>query len=319
MRRILLLALIAGAAPAGAQARYLPQAEPLYYHSVNPYRMYVVVRGDTVGEPVRSRNAERHVWRQSGEGLAVDVRIDDVPGERPRVWDVLQVSPRGVVTAIPVGEKDHQGRWDFVLRLPADGDLRPGRVWHDTLSITAGENAFQAWRELRVDRIADTLGSRIAVVRGTGTLRYRDTWPAARGKTWWIDVTGPMEETFLFDLDHGRMSMRQWRMELRGTAGLPSRAGGTDTLPAGLISANTTRAISAARWRRLAREDFVTKSLRPGPRRAIFSAAESRRPGAPAFRRRRGDRCLVKTGVPARNGGPVEAGPERVSTEPSSG
>lgn len=254
MRTLLLLAalLALGAAPAAAQARYRPQADTLYYAALNPYRMYFVTPGgDTIGDPVHSLKVERHVWRASGDALTAELRIDDVRGEQPAVTDVLEVSPRGVVTAIRQGDNDYRGRWDLVLRLPPGGDLRPGMVWHDTLSRTGGPNAFQAWRELRVERIADTLGSRMAIVRSQGRVHYRDAYPARGRGEWWIDVSGPARETFLFDLTHGRLAAREWWMDLRGSAGFPRRGGGMDTVPAGLLSADTTRMITAAEARAL--------------------------------------------------------------------
>jgi hypothetical protein len=301
IRILLLLALAAAAAPAAAQARYLPQTDTLYYEALNPHRMYFVVPGgDTVGDPVRALNVERHVWRQSDGGLTAEVRQDAVDGGQPPSKDVLEVSPRGVVTAIRQGEQDYRGRWDLVLRLPADGDLRPGRMWHDTLSRTRGKNAFEVWRELRVERIADTLGSRIAIVRGTGTLHYRDSYPSRAGKEWWIDVSGPTHETFLFDLTHGRMAGREWWMDLRGTAAFPNGDGGMDTLPAGLFSTDTTRMISAEEARAAAGDVIAAldpRRARPGKDDGPLPPREAaRRPAAGGDSRRR-----------------------TVSTEPSSG
>lgn len=302
IRILLLLAAVLGAGPAAAQARYRPQPDTLYYETLNPYRMYFVVpRGDTVGDPVRSLNVERHVWTESAAGLAAEVRLDDVDGSQPSTTDVLEVSPRGVVTAIRQGGDDYRGRWDFVLRLPEGGDLHPGRVWHDTLARTGGRggvNAFQTWRELRVERIVDTLGSRMAVVRGSGTVRYRDSYPARAGKQWWIDVTGPTRETFLFDLTHGRMAGREWSMDLRGTAGFPNARGGTDTMAAGLLSASTMRMISASQARALAEEAPGTPPRSARPREdAGTPPARETAPRAPAAggSRRRGSRRRVST------------------------
>jgi hypothetical protein len=307
IRNLPLLALVLAAAPAAAQARYRPQPDTLYYEALNPYRMYFVVpKGDTVGDPVRSLNVERHLWRESAAGLTAEVRVDDVDGSQPRTTDVLEVSPRGVVTAIRQGKEDYRGRWDFMLRLPEGGDLHPGRVWHDSLSRTGGpggENAFQTWRELYVERIVDSLGSRIAVVRGRGTVRYRDSYPARNGKQWWIDVRGPMRETFLFDLTHGRLAGREWWMDLRGSAGFPNARGATDTLAAGLLSTDTTRMISAEEARALTEEGAGTPAPRARPRQdgGAESGAQPAPRAAAAGGSRRGGRRV------------------RVSTQPSSG
>jgi hypothetical protein len=255
-RALLLLPALASAQAAAAQARYLPQPDTLWYESVNPYRMYVVHGGDTLGTPVRSASVERQVWRDAGERLRVDARVKPLDQPHPRPHEGFEVTPGGRVVVLHEGAGDHRGRWDLVLRLPPDGVLEPGRVWQDTLDdhgvFADGEYAFQARRELRVERIADTLGSRMAVVRGTGTLRYRDFYRADPDPAWWIDVAGPMDETFLFDLRNGRMAAREWWMDLRGIAGAP-RPGGVDTVPAGLLSRDTTRLVSAERGRLLAR------------------------------------------------------------------
>jgi hypothetical protein len=169
-RRLALLALLA-AAPAAAQARYLPQADTLYYESLNPYRMYFVRGGDTLGPSVRSFSVQRQVWRASGDGLRVDQRLDNLQVHGSVRSEVFELTPRGVVRSIDGVRDPAKGQLHLVLRLPADGDLRPGRVWHDTIDHVVpgpgGDYAYQAVRALRVERMADTLGGRMAVVRGT--------------------------------------------------------------------------------------------------------------------------------------------------------
>lgn len=250
-----------GAAPAGAQARYLPQPDTLYYEALNPYHMYVVRGGDTLGGPVRSLKVERQVWRASGAGLAVETRLDRPDAPEAPLRETLELNARGLVTAIPGNTDGSAARWDFVLRLPGGG-LHPGAVWHDTLNTAGGagpDDVFQVWRELRVERIADTLGSRVAVVRSTGTVRFRQSFDVREGSPgWWMDVSGPVDETFLFDLEHGRMPAREWSMDLRGVAGLPRPGGGVDTLPAGLVSSDTMRLITAGRAR------LMLRGLPPG-------------------------------------------------------
>lgn len=289
MRRaaLLLAAAALGAGPAAAQVRYLPQPDTLFYEGVNPYRMWIVVRGDTVGRRVREHTLDRHVWRAENGGLVAEMRTQPLDGGALRT-EVLEVSPRGVVGAARDPD-DHRVRRDLLLRLPAGGDLRPGLVWHDTLSDTAhvegNAYAFRVIRELRVERIADTLGSRIAVVRGTGTLRYRDFYPAGQpGRYWWIDVSGPVRETFRFDLTRGRMAGREWWMDLRGSAGFPDRNGGMSTVPAGLLSADTTRLITPAEARALRADRPRTRmdgERRPGPAGRWVRPAHHQAPRCP--------------------------------------
>jgi hypothetical protein len=262
IRTLLLLALVLAASPAPAQPRYLPQPDTLYYEGVNPYRMYVVRGADTVGGPVRALTVERQVWRRSGEGLSVEVHQDPVDLTPEPSTEVLELTPRGEVTAA-----GPSGRWDFVLRLPATGELHEGRVWADTSgSVVDGQDGLQAWRELRVERITDTLGSRMAIIRGTGTMRFVNVQPAQEGSDagGWLDVTGPVRETFLFDLRSGRMAVREWWMDLRGIGVFPAAGGAADTVPAGLFSSDTTRLVSRERAR------LITRGLPPGDTTATF-------------------------------------------------
>lgn len=261
IRILLLLALVLAASPAPAQPRYLPQPDTLYYEGVNPYHMYVVRGADTVGGPVHALTVERQVWRRSGDGLSVEVRQDPVDLSPVPFTDTLELSPRGEVTAAP------GGRWDFVPRLPATGELHEGRVWADTAgSVADGRDGLQAWRELRVERITDTLGSRMAIIRGTGTMRFVNWQSAEEGSDTrgWMDVTGPVRETFLFDLRNGRMAAREWWMDLRGIGVFPMAGGAADTVPAGLFSSDTTRLVSRERAR------LLTRGLPPGDTTATF-------------------------------------------------
>lgn len=256
----LTLAFVAlAAAPAASQARYLPQADTLFYESLNPHRMYFVRGGDTLGAPVRAFSITRQVWRASGDGLRVDQRRDDLQVHGSARGEVFELAPRGVVRAIDGDPNREKGQFDLVLRLPADGGLHAGRAWHDTIDqvvpVPGGEYAYQAVRVLRVERMADTLGGRMAVVRGTGRLRYRQTEPLDSTSTafWWIDVSGPVDETFLFDVERGRLAAREWRMDLRGSGALPGPRGRMDTVPAGLLSMDTVRLVSAERARLMGR------------------------------------------------------------------
>ncbi len=257
--RILALLAVLAAAPAASQARYLPQADTLFYENLNPYRMYFVRGGDTLGPSVRAFSIQRQVWRADGQGLRVDERQEFLQVHGRTRATVFQVTPRGIVRTVDGQANVEKGQYDLVMRLPADGDLHEGRVWHDTVDhavpVPGGEYVYHAVRELRVERMADTLGGRMAVVRGTGRLRYRHAEPvdSAAGTSWWMDVSGPVDETFLFDVDRGRMAVREWRMDLRGTSAFPGARGGMDTLPAGLLSMDTVRLVTAERARLMAR------------------------------------------------------------------
>lgn len=257
--RILALLGVLAAAPAASQARYLPQSDTLFYEDLNPYRMYFVRGADTLGPAVRAFSVRRQVWRADGQGLRVEEREDDLQVHGGTRSTVFEVTPRGVVRTIDGRSNVEKGQFDLVLRLPADGGLHAGRVWHDTIDhvtpVPGGEYVYQAVRELRVERMADTLGGRMAVVRGRGRLRYRHVEPMDSTATafWWMDVSGPVDETFLFDVGNGRMAAREWRMDLRGTSAFPGPGGRMDTLPAGLLSMDTVRLVTAERARRVGR------------------------------------------------------------------
>lgn len=257
MRTLLLAAALLAAAPSWAQTAYRAQADTLYYENLNPYRMWVVRGADTVGSPVRALTIERHVWADSADVLTVDLHTDRLVGEPEHKAERLVVSRAGRVLLVDGEANKERGRYDFVLRLPAAA-LAEGVAWVDTSRsaspVEGGDYSIGAVRQLRVERVLDSLGTRVAVVRSTGDMWYRDVYPSGPpGQYWTLDVTGPTRETFVFDLANGRLVGREWWMDLRGTAGFPAAGGRTDTVPAGLFSTDTTRMISAARARLLAR------------------------------------------------------------------
>jgi hypothetical protein len=256
--RILLpvLALLA-AAPAGAQGGYRAQPDTLFVESLNPYRMWFVRGGDTLGNSVRSLSVERQVWRTAGDSLVVPVVTHTLNLSAEAESETLGMTRRGHVTSVDGQADKVRGRYDFVLRLPPGLTLAEGTAWADTnhnaLPVEGGDYSIRIVRELRVERLVDSLGSRVAVVRGTGTMQYHDVYPSEPGRFWWLDVTGPVRETFVFDVRNGRQVGREWWMDLRGTAGFPETGGAVDTVPAGLFSADTSRMISAERARLLTR------------------------------------------------------------------
>lgn len=256
LRTALVLAACLAAAPAAAQVRFQAQPDTLFYEDRNPYHMYAVRGADTLGSPVRGFAIQREVWRDSAGVLVVDRATDEVQVRAETRSERARFDPRG--TAQRPGGRAPE--FSMHLRLPADGVLAAGRVWRDTVDQSqirddGSDYTYLLTHELRVERLVDTLGTRMAVVRGTGRLRYRQAArpDSAGGPSWWLDVEGPVDETFLFDVERGRIAARAWWMDLRGASGLPDGDGRADTVPAGLLSMDTTRLISAQRARLLSR------------------------------------------------------------------
>lgn len=257
MRSLLTVLALLAAAPAVAQGGYRAQPDTLYVEDLNPFRMWVVRGGDTLGNPVRSLAVERQVWRDAGDSLEVQVVSHLLTLSAEVKSETLGITRGGRVTSVDGQADEVRGRYDFVLRLPPGLTLAEGTVWADTnhnaLPVEGGDYSIRIVRELRVERLVDSLGSRVAVVRGAGTMHYHDTYSSEPGRFWWLDVTGPVRETFVFDVRNGRQVGREWWMDLRGTAAFPGTGGAVDTVPAGLFSADTARMISAERARLLTR------------------------------------------------------------------
>lgn len=295
MRSLLAILALLAAAPAVAQGGYRAQPDTLYVENLNPFRMWVVRGGDTLANPVRSLAVERQVWRDAGDSLVVPVVTHTLNLSAKVESETLGMSRRGHVTSVDGQAAKVRGRYDFVLRLPPGLTLAERTVWADTnhnaLPVEGGDYSIRIVRELRVERLVDSLGSRVAVVRGTGTMHYHDTYPSEPGRFWWLDVTGPVRETFVFDVRNGRQVGREWWMDLRGTAGFPETGGAVDTVPAGLFSADTARMISAERAR------LLTRALPAGD---TTVTRDAERPVLLHTVRRAGD--VIESGILARDG-----------------
>lgn len=254
-RLLAITAALLAAAPLCAQAGYRAQPDTLYFESLNPYRMWFVDQsGDTVGSPVRAFTVERQVWRGSAAGLTVDLVSERIGVNRDSTVERLELTRQGRVLAIDGQANKERGRYDFVVRFPAGLALAEGAAWADTSRsaspVQGGDYSIGVVRQLRVERLVDSLGSRVAVIRAAGEMHYRDVFASEQpGKYWWIDVAGPTRETFVFDVRNGRQLGREWWMDLRGTAGFPRAGAGVDTLGAGLFSTDTTRMVAADRAR----------------------------------------------------------------------
>ncbi|MFL5384837.1 MAG: hypothetical protein ACJ8GN_20140 [Longimicrobiaceae bacterium] len=234
--------------------RYRPPGDTVWVETVNPFHMYWVRGADTVGQgPVHSVTVESRVWRAAGERFDVVTRQSSLNTQRTVSTDTTTLLPDGTVVEIGHRRPGVSERVDFILHLPS-APLAVGMAWTDSLygdtaAINGRRRAYGVRRRLQVARIVDSLGTRVAEVRGEGTARYADAFwiDSAGGRYAWLDVAGPVHETFWFDVQRGRQLGRRWEMDLRGRGGLPNPGGGMDSVAAGLLSRELQRVVSPER------------------------------------------------------------------------
>lgn len=261
------------AAPLAAQqpAHYAVQRDTLRYELTNPFRMYWVRGADTIGDRVTGRTVETHVWSGTPDRPAVRVALQSLNVTRFRKSTEYLLTPTGHVLMADGKPPAPGDRGDLLVPLPAQ-PLRVGVRWTDTTGTGAGTGAVgeeidQAVREWRVTRLIDTLGVRVAELHANGTWHMRLSFWAdsAAGRKAWLDVEGPMTERALIDATHWSMIERSWQMDLRGRGVAPS--GTTDTIAAGLLSAETMRLSNSPRTR------FLLRPL-PGADTSVTVGAE---------------------------------------------
>ena len=225
---------------------------------VNPYKMYVVRGGDTLGNPIHSVSVEAQRWQATRAGLQVEVRALDLDIHRRIKVDTFGVTPLGALQSINGRAPGFSERIDFLLRLPPRA-LAPDLTWSDTLRSPlggpSGIDRYNVTRNHRVTRIFDSSGTRLADVRSTAAIEYRQSWwrDSVAGKFVVFDVAGPDTERFLFAVKTGQLWHRSWSMHLVGTATIPGDVAGVDTVPAGLRSEETQDIIPQSRARLLLR------------------------------------------------------------------
>lgn len=240
-------------------ARYRPQSDTLWYQLSNPFHLYwVSADGDTVGDPSRNVAVESHRWLP-GRPLRVEVTTQDLDLVRAVEVDTFEVTAQGRVVRIQGPGDRPSGRYDFVAPLPpTPAALEVGLEWSDSIAREwqddGSANHYRVTRRLRVERFVDTLGARVADIRSTGIVEFRQSFEdASPGGARWLDTRGESRETFLFDVTHGRFVGRTWSMHLRGTGTLSNEAGGVDTVAAGLVSGEDLHLLPAEDARLLGR------------------------------------------------------------------
>lgn len=247
----LAVASLAEPSLAQEQAAYRTQSDTAWYRLHNPFHLYWVgTAGDTIGTRTANAAVERHVWLPDPD-LRVEVTQLRVGLTRRTEVDTIALRSDGRV--IPTADPDDMERIDFVMPLPRPSvELDVGTEWTDTVIQEAedasGPNWYRVNRRLRVERMVDSLGTRLADVSSTGHIEFGGSWwiDSIAGTKRWMDTEGETTETFLFDVMRGRFVARSWSMHLRGTGGMPNDSGGVDTVAAGLISGETLTMIEAA-------------------------------------------------------------------------
>lgn len=224
----LLAMLVVAPAAAQAPARYQPTRDTLRYLSTNEQFLYFVNRGDTAGSPVTLRTRELRVARPAGDRLAMWVRLDGLDDPPFTSEDTFTLEPTGKVVAVngaPV-ENLPGARVDLLPRLPAGQALVPGLTWADTLraggAAPYGLIFYHATRTYTVARLADTLGTTLALITGSGDLELRHGgWSdASQTQAWYQQVMGPVADTAWFDVRTGQLYAGTTVMNLAGQGGM---------------------------------------------------------------------------------------------------
>ena len=247
----------AEAQSASIPARYLVQHDTIRYELLNPFRMYWLRGADPTGDPVTGASVETQVWSGTTERPIVRVAFQSLGVSRFAKTNDYEVMPTGRVRTIDGKPPAPGDRGDLLMPLPAQ-PLRVGLRWTDTTGTgpgkgTVGEEHDETIRSWEVVRLFDTLGTHSAEIRARGTWHMQLSYwvDSSAGRVAWLDVKGPMEERAVFDVTHGLLLERAWKMNLRGRGVPPS--GAADTVPAGLRSAERMRIADTPRTRFLLR------------------------------------------------------------------
>src|SRR5690242_10904007 len=129
MRRRLIL--LAASVPAWLHAQapmYQAPSGEVFVATENPYRMYWLRGGDTIGSPTKELTLERQRWRPRGTALEVLVDQQSLDAGRRAKSDTLLIDRNGRVATINAKPPGINERVDFLLKLPTER-LSPGVKW----------------------------------------------------------------------------------------------------------------------------------------------------------------------------------------------
>jgi len=242
----LALLLLSGLAqPGRAQAtRYQATPDTLRYESANSYLLYFVRNGDTLGQPISTRTLETRLFSADGANLRAYVRLNGTGEFAFTSSQLLTVSPTGTLLAVdgrPVAQVPG-ARVDFLPRLSGSpAPLRQGDSWSDTVAVSEsrayGATYYRGVRQYTVARLADTLGTTVALIVGRGQLQLRQGgWQdSTAGSVWWQEVGGPVADSTWFDTRHGQILQASTMMDLVGVGGAGPIGAGV-RMPSGLRS-----------------------------------------------------------------------------------
>jgi len=257
----LLVSLIAPSVTSGqANAGYTAQRGDAHFEAVNEYTLYIVVGDDTLGTPTTNHWLERHAWSADASGLVVAVTMNMVGAFGPQPVDTFRVTPAGRVVGVNGAPPAGRARIDLLPRLPDDGTpLEVGTEWHDTVSIASdepyGPTHYSVERHYSVTRRVEDRGDDVLelVAEGVSHVREGGWQDSVAGHSWWVDVTGPVVDTALFDANTGSLIATSASMRLEGV-GHVGGFEGADSAPAGLISTVVRRPVDPDRLALLLRK-----------------------------------------------------------------
>jgi hypothetical protein len=230
---------------AGAQSvAYRPTSDTLRYESSNSYLLYFVRGSDTLGQPVATRTLESRYFAPAGANLDVWVRLEGTGAFAFHAVQTYRVTRTGrllLVAGKPAAD-DPTARVDLLPRLPSTSTgLSVGDTWSDSVfdggAQSYGRVFYRARRLYRVERLVDTLGSRLALLVSHGQMQLRQGgWQdSSAAVVWWQEVQGPVIDSVWFDTNRGQIAASYTAMDLAGTGGV-GPIGGGDRMPSGLRS-----------------------------------------------------------------------------------
>jgi hypothetical protein len=210
-------------------ARYRVSSDTLRYEIKSPFAIAWIRGADTVRGPAGSDwHLESHAWRGTVNRLEVVIRSDQLERAAAPSVDTFTIRPDGIVS-LKNGAPPSADTWLDVFPFLPEAAVHAGFAWKHTVvsgdTISPGAQLYRNVREYLIERVVDTLGTRLLEIAARGRVHLR----LAVDSTSWIEADGPMTECTLFDLPRGRLIRRASSMILSGR-GVPTAS--VDTVPA---------------------------------------------------------------------------------------
>jgi len=227
----------------GRRLSYQPTDEPLRFSVENDYLMYFVRGSDTLGQPIHTQFVEHFLIERNDGVLHLKVEAPKPDGSGVHTT-VFTIDPFGEVLFVD-GRSAHEvpsPRIDVLPRFPKGAvEPRVGLSWTDSANVTReeayGASYYRTKRAYSVLRVADSMRTRIVMIRGQGqvSLRHGGWDDSTAGTVWWQEVSGPIEDTVWFDAGSGQLLASVTNIDLVGVGGGGPPAA-TVTMPAGIRS-----------------------------------------------------------------------------------